>query len=238
MAAVFRAAKRRLPKLELICINRIPLARGLGSSAASYLSGLLAANRLLGDRFTRDEILAFGNDFEGHPDNMAPALYGGVRASAVWGNTVVSHPWPVPALRCVVAVPAFELATKKARAVLPKTVPLGDAVRNLSAVGLMAAAFESHPEWLKDILNDRLHEPYRAKLIPGFYSVRTAALKAGALGFTLSGAGPTVLAFSRSAQAAAVGAAMERAFRRHGVRSRLMNLSIDRRGARVTGRAA
>ena len=229
----FRAAGRRVPPLRLRCRNRIPLARGMGSSAAAYLSGLLAGNALLGDRFGRDRLLAWASAEDGHPDNAAPALFGGVRASAVLDGEVVSVPWPVPRLRLVLAIPDFELATKKARAVLPGRIPMKDAVANLSAVALLPWFLSKRPEDLKKILNDRWHEPYRARLIPGFHAVKGAALRAGACGMTLSGAGPTLLAFAAPRAAARVAKAMEKAFRSANVKCRTLVRNIDVKGAIV-----
>jgi homoserine kinase len=230
---VFKEAHRPVPALELFCINRIPLARGLGSSSAAIVAGLLAGNRLLGDKLSREQILNWATDEEGHADNVASALYGGVRTNLIVDGKVTSLAWPVPALSCVVAIPAFELATKKARAVLPKKIPMRDVVANLAAVSVLAQAFAGRTDLLKDVLNDRLHEPYRAKLIPGFYGVKKAALTAGALGVTLSGAGPTIISFVKPSQTAKVGRAMVGAFARAGVKSRSLVLRIDKKGALV-----
>jgi homoserine kinase len=232
MQKVFRAAKKKMPQLELICINRIPLTRGLGSSSAAILSGLLAANHLLGDRFSLDQILAWATELEGHPDNVAPALFGGVRASAVFGSRVVSVPWPVPKTSVVVAVPDFELSTKKARAILPKRISMKDAIKNLAAVSVMPVAFQSQKELMGSLFNDCWHEPYRAKLIPGFYSVKKAALRAGAHAVILSGAGPTMLSFVDASKAAPVKRAMHTAFKKAGVGCTVMSLAINLKGAR------
>ncbi len=233
MQWLFKKAGKALPALELSCLNRIPLARGLGSSSTAYLAALLAANRLLGDRFSTEEILGFATEFEGHPDNVAPALHGGLRASGVIDGKVVSIGLPSPRCGLVVAVPAFELSTARARAVLPASVPLSDAVFNLSAVALLPHALSKDEKLLAGLLVDRLHEPYRAKLIPGFYKVRAAAMKAGAYGMTLSGAGPTLLSFVPRAKSARVARAMARAFASSGVKCRTMNLKVDTRGAIV-----
>lgn len=230
---LFRKAGRHLPQLELTCVNRIPLARGLGSSSTAYVAGLLAANRLLGDRYRRDEILDMATFLEGHPDNVAPALYGGLRVSGVFGDRVVSVEGAAPKCRLIAAIPAFQLSTAKARAALPAQVPLEDAVHNLSSVALLPHAFTRDESLLHDLLEDRLHEPYRAKLVPGFYAVRKAARKAGAFAMTLSGAGPTLLAFTPASKAVRVAAAMRAAFKRRGVESRTMDLKVDTQGAIV-----
>ncbi len=230
---VFKEAGRSVPQLELTCLNRIPLGRGLGSSAAAYASGLLAANQLLGNKFKRDRILLWASQFEGHPDDVVPAIEGGVRASFVLDHSIMNIKWPNPSLRMVVAIPDFELPTRKARKVLPKWVPLKDAVFNIAAVAVMREAFRRRHDWLRHILNDRLHEPYRSKLVPGFYRVKKAALASGAEGVILSGAGPTMLSFVKPSNAARVARAMERAFKQVGVKSRTMNLGIAKQGAIV-----
>ena len=230
---LYRRAGRSVPKLEIRCLNRIPLARGLGSSSAACLSALLAANRLLGGRFSRDTILKHATDFEGHPDNVAPALLGGMRASGMYGGKVVSVALPPPRCRLLVAVPNFQLSTARARAALPAMVPLTDAVHNLAAVALLPHAFAGDERLLPDLLQDRLHEPYRAKLVPGFHLVRKAARAAGAFGMTLSGAGPSLLAFTPASAVARVSRAMRTALRRRGVESEVMLLRVDMRGAIV-----
>jgi homoserine kinase len=137
IAFVFKKAKRPVPRLELFCLNRIPLARGLGSSSAAIVAGLVAGNHLLGDKFSKQQLVAWATELEGHADNVASAFLGGIQGNLVVGKTVISRSWPVPNLKCVVAVPAFELSTKKARAVLPKAVPLQDAVANIAAVAML-----------------------------------------------------------------------------------------------------
>ncbi len=233
MEWLFKKAKRPMPALVLGCVNRIPLARGMGSSSAAFVSALVAANHLLKNKYSKDELLSFATKLEGHPDNVAPAMLVGVRASAVFGKRVVSIEWPIPRCDVVVAVPAFELSTKKARAVLPKNISMKDAVWNLSAVSLLSHAMTKDMSLLKSLLNDRWHEPYRAKLIPGFFKVKEAALMCGALGVILSGAGPTMLAFVPKNKRSLVGDAMKKTFARAGVESRIMSLAIDKRGATI-----
>lgn len=233
MRWLFRRAGRRIPGLDITCLNRIPLARGLGSSSTAYLAALLAANRLMGDPYSDEEILGFATTFEGHPDNVAPALHGGLRASALIAGKVISVALPVPRCALVAAIPDFKLATSKARAALPAKVPLADAVFNLSAVALLPHALSSNEGLLSGLLADRLHEPYRARLIPGFQKVRAAAVRSGAYAMTLSGAGPTLLSFVPRGRQARVATAMKRAFASSGVSCTTMELTVDRRGAIV-----
>jgi homoserine kinase len=230
---VFKKAGKTLPRLELTCVNRIPLKRGLGSSSAAYLCGLLAANRLLRDRFSKNQILNWATDLEGHPDNVGPAYLGGLRASGKVNGNIVSIELPDPLMKLVLVVPEFELSTKRAREILPKHVLMKDAVWNLSSVAFLPFALRHRQDWLKYILNDRLHEPYRAKLIPGFYRVKKEALKAGSMGVVLSGAGPTILSFTGSAQVRRVAKAMISAFKEVRIPSRALEISIDKKGAVV-----
>ncbi len=230
---VFKKAKRPLPRLELFCLNRIPLARGLGSSSAAIVAGLVAGNRLLGDKYDKKQLVAWATEIEGHADNVASSLLGGIIGNLTVGKEVISRSWPVPNLKCVVAVPAFELSTKKARNVLPKAVPMKDAVANIAAVAMLQRALGGEFELLKGALTDRLHEPYRAKLIPGFYAVKAAAEKAGAYGTALSGAGPSIIAFAKASSAQRVGKAMVAAFKRARVNSKALVLNIDKKGVTV-----
>ena len=236
----FRAAKRPMPpSVELRLLNRIPLARGLGSSATAIVGGLAAADAATGHRLSREDLLSLAAEMEGHPDNAAPCLFGGLTVSTMVSGRVVSASCRDKGLfrgmKLVAAVPDFELRTKDARAVLPRTVSRADAVFNVGrAVLLLAALKERRYDLLSAALEDRLHQPYRKKLIPGFDAVIAAAKRAGAFGACLSGAGPTILAFSPAAKAAAVGRAMQRAFKAKRVSSRVLMLDADRQGIRVT----
>ena len=234
------ALPRKLPgRLVFKAVNRIPLSRGLGSSAAAAVAGLWAGAHLFGTlRRSEDELESLAVALEGHPDNVAPCVHGGLTAS-LGGN---GRPRAVrlnihPALSAIVCIPAFELATKTARAALPKKVPLADAVYNTSRALLLARALETgHTAHLADLMSDRLHQPYRARLVPGLPETLAAALKAGAAGAALSGSGPTVFAFvaDHGAKAdARVGAAMVRAFSKKKISARWLALDVDRQGVRV-----
>lgn len=240
VARTFKKARKPLPKsLELRLVNRIPLARGLGSSSAAIVGGIAAANAAAGNVLSQDDMLALATEIEGHPDNVAPALLGGLTASAVSGGKVASVSWKDRALfkdlKFVVAVPDFQLSTKKARAVLPAKVSRADAIFNVGRAALLLAALkEQRHDLLSTALEDRLHQPYRKKLIPGFDAALAAAQKAGAFGACLSGAGPTLLAVAPVAKAAAAGEAMRKAFAAKKISSRVLVLDADFNGARVT----
>jgi homoserine kinase len=228
----YETAGRRFPGAAIRCVNRIPTARGLGSSAAAWVGGLVAANAMLKSPIERDALLALACRAEGHPDNVAAALLGGLTVSCVSGETVVAVSLRVPAdLLWVVLVPDIESSTREARAILPETVARADAVFNLQRMGLLLAALASG-SWdaLGVAMDDRLHQPQRQALFPWMDAVRHAALEAGALGCVLSGAGPSLLAAARGA-AQPVARAMEAALTSAGVAGRALPLPVDTTGA-------
>ena len=214
--------------------NHIPLSRGLGSSAAAIVAGLKAANALLGNRFSRRELLQLATNIEGHPDNVAPAIFGGFTISVVTrGRVECFSLMPRMPLKLVVAVPQFPLSTRLARSVLPEQVRMRDAVFNVSHAALLVAALtKGQPRFLCSAFADALHQPYREKLIPGMRDVFRAARRAGALGASLSGAGPCLIAYTLENEEA-VGQAMVEAFKEHEIEAHALQLSIDAHGARI-----
>jgi homoserine kinase len=180
--------------------NEIPLARGLGSSAAATVAGLVAGNHLLGEPLTSADLLRLATAIEGHPDNAAAALLGGFTIAATVGDGIESLRFDAPRdLRAVLFIPELRLATDAMRAALPAKVPLADAVANLGRVAVGVAGMASgHFDVLRVLLVDRLHEPYRAAVFPQLPRLVGGAREAGALGAALSGAGSTVIAFADS----------------------------------------
>lgn len=176
----------------------IPVSRGLGSSAALLAAGALAANALHGAPLDRHQLLALCTELEGHPDNVAPALLGGLTASLMNGQEVVSVSYAVhPALRFVALIPDFPLSTHAARAVLPQAVPYADAVFNTAHAAVLPGAMASGDEaLLAAALQDRLHQPYRRGLIEEYDAVEALAAENGCHAFCISGAGPTLLALT------------------------------------------
>ena len=229
----FRGARIRMS-------NRIPLSRGLGSSATAIVAGLTAANALIDSPFSRDDLLQLATDIEGHPDNVAPAIYGGFTVNTVTDGHVECFSFlPRIFLRFVVMVPDFYLSTKSARQVLPSEVPMKDAVFNISHAAMMVAALARGSEkHLDNAFADALHQNYRALLIPGMFDVFAAAKKAGAYGAALSGAGPCLIAFVPEHRKCteAVAAAMQEAFRAHEIEARPLHLRLDTKGARILRR--
>lgn len=217
--------------------NRVPLSRGLGSSATAIVAGLTAANALIGNPFNRREILQFATNIEGHPDNVAPAIFGGFTVNAVTNGRVDCFSFlPRFRMKFVVAVPNFPLSTRMARKVLPTEVPMKDAIFNIGRASMLVAALtRGNERYLRLGLDDALHQPYRAELIPGMYDVFKAARRAGAADATLSGAGPCLIAYvlERRHAEEAVGKAMLEAFRKHDVDARILTLDLDTHGAQI-----
>ena len=218
--------------------NRVPMSRGLGSSAAAIVAGLFAANEILGKPFNRNDILKFATEIEGHPDNVAPAIFGGFTVSTVdyRGQVQTFAFLPKIKLKLIVAVPDFPLSTRIARQVLPKSVPLKDAVFNVGRASMLIAALINGKEkFLAGAFDDALHQPYRTKLVPGMQEVFSAGKKAGALGVCLSGAGPCVIAFSAADKHLENNIAVEmvQAFKRNEVQAGALILDLDTRGAAV-----
>lgn len=228
----YDAAGRRFQGAAIRCVNRIPPARGLGSSAAAWVGGLVAANAALGSPLDRDAVLALACRAEGHPDNVAAALLGGLTISCATDEQVTALSLAVPAdVTWIVLVPETESSTREARAVLAPTVSRADAVFNLQRLALLLGSVMSgRVDLLRLAMEDRLHQPQRRVLFPWMDSVRRAAIDAGALGCVLSGAGPSLLAAVRGpSEPAALG--MERALRGAGVAGRALALPVDTTGA-------
>jgi homoserine kinase len=194
MRAVATLMELQLPAFALHGTNRIPLARGLGSSSAAAVAGVVLASRLLELGIDRDpaSVTAIAAEIEGHPDNAAPAAYGGVTIATAAG--FVRRLEPHPDLRPVAIVPDVPVATAEARAALPERVPLADAVFNVGHAALMVEAVTRDPELLRVALHDRLHERVRIALVPRLDEV-VDDLRRHNVPVCVSGAGPTLLAF-------------------------------------------
>lgn len=236
---VYRAARRifsgraRPTGLEIQIENNIPVGSGLGSSAAAVLGGMLAANAMLDRPLDQPSLLALASEMEGHPDNVAPALYGGLTIAIQDGDTLVVERVSVPSIRVVVVMPAFELLTAQARAALPKSVPMGDAVFNTGRTAMLVQALSRGDySGLGMVMADRLHQPYRLPLIPGMDQAFAAARQAGAAGVALSGAGPSLIALAE-VDHEQIAQAAEMAFRAAGLSCRSWLLAVDQHGSRV-----
>ena len=203
MEFLFQDAGQEMPLVRIRCDNAIPLARGMGSSAAAIAGGLVAANAICSQDYTPNDLLEMAATIEGHPDNVAAAVLGGMQLVISDKTEEGSRLYAVsinvpPELHAVVFVPQVRIATEDARAVLPEKVTVADAVHNMGRVGLLVASMATnHPEYLAIATQDLLHQPYRQPLFPAMKVIFKAALDAGALGVFLSGSGSTVLALTQ-----------------------------------------
>jgi homoserine kinase len=217
----------------------IPLGSGLGGSAASAVGAVVAAGHLLPETVTRDELLPHALAGEAvasgalHPDNVAPCLYGGlVLTREMDPPDVISIPVPT-GVRCVLVRPDQVLPTREARACLPETLPLADATRQTAHLGaFVAGCYRDDLALIGRALRDLIVEPHRAALVPGFEDVQAAAMDAGALGCSLSGAGPTLFAWC-DGDGETVRGAMVDAFARHDVPTEAWISTVPEQGARV-----
>lgn len=193
---LFNVCGKKLDGLKLRQTNSIPMARGLGSSSACIIAGLVGANKMLGDPLTKDDLVNLSAQIEGHPDNTAPALLGGIVTAVFDGRKVHWVKQEVfTKLKFVAVIPDFELKTEQARACLPKEIAHKDAVYNLSRAALFSASLLTGKfENLRTAVDDKLHQPYRMELIPHCRDVFDIAYTHGAYGAYISGAGPTIMA--------------------------------------------
>lgn len=235
--AVFSRVGRKLPGARVHLQNNIPDVGGLGSSASAIVGGLAAANAYLGSPLSKADLLQMATALEGHPDNAAPAIFGGLVAVYQGEEKRIDTlqiPFP-EGIKIVLAIPELKVPTTEARRLLPKEVPLPDAVFNLSHTGLLVGAcFAGRVDLLRTAMEDRLHQEKRATLIPGFWEVLDKADQSGAYGAALSGSGPTIIAFTPKEKVTLVGEAMRTAFAGAGVGAEWLSLDVNTQGYIVT----
>ena len=222
-----------IPSVALTFENNIPPSRGLGSSSAAIVGGLVAANALAGSPYSKYKLLQIANALEGHPDNVTPALYGGVTLSIpTEGGMIPRVLSQTPNFKAVVVIPNTLLNTAKARGILPPDVSRKDAVFNISHAGLLIEAFiREEYSLLKEGMRDLLHQNQRAVLIPGMLETLEAAFQAGAYGAALSGSGPTLIALIPQNSKIAVSREMLNVMEQHGSNPQALVLDIDSCGA-------
>lgn len=197
MKYCFDKAGYKIKGLEISEIKQdVPVSRGLGSSSTCIVGGLVGANEILGKKFSEEELLEMAVEIEGHPDNVAPALLGGMVVAIVDESKTYYDKIDVKnGIKFISIIPNFRLSTEEARKVLPKEISLKDGVYNVSRAALMVACFSSGKyELLRYACKDAFHQNYRSKLIPGFEEVYNKSYELGALACYLSGAGPTIMA--------------------------------------------
>jgi len=222
--------------LKIHMRNNIPLSRGLGSSSTAIVAGLVAANEMTGNTLTKDELVGMATEIEGHPDNVAPALLGGFTISYMVDKIAHSFCFvPAKKFKLVAVVPEMPLSTARARAAIPSQVPHGDAVFNASRAALLIGSLMSGEyKYLPAALEDKLHQPYRAELIPGMHEAFAAAKAKGAYNAIISGAGSTIMAYAPvTSNTDEIGRAMVEALASKGMEAVYHVLNIDADGAKI-----
>jgi homoserine kinase len=221
-----------LPRVRLAVQNEIPVAGGLGSSAAATVAGIVLGFTVAGRPISKDAALQYATEMEGHPDNVAAALLGGLVVTFTRSDGTVAavrKRWP-KVIRLIVVTPNLKLETKKSRAVLPQSIPRADAVHNLQRSALFVAALEERRyDLLWDAMQDRLHQTPRQELIPGLAEVLSLPRMPGLLGVALSGAGPSVIALATD-RFDEIGKAIARCFERHNLAPTIRNPEAAQEG--------
>lgn len=225
--------KYNLKSFNIKLTNNIPLSSGLGSSSAARAAGIIAANKICGNKLTKGEMAQLGVKLEGHPDNIIPAFYGGVCLSINKGNDMIDVvKLPIPKIQAVVCTPGFELLTERSRNILPAKYERKDVVFNLARISLLTKAFcNNNFELLQEAMQDKLHQPYRAKLIPVMQELISSALENGAYGACLSGSGPSMVAFCSKNKAQNVSKCMAKVWKKETVPTKIFILDFDKNGA-------
>lgn len=224
-------------ELKITIKTQIPIARGLGSSASIIVGGLMAANELLGRPADEAALLSIATEIEDHPDNITPALVGGLVVSSLEedGSVVYSKMnWPKD-WNITVCIPDYELSTSIARSVLPAEVPMKDAIFNLKHAAMLVQAVNTHDEKLMKIaLNDRLHQQYREKLIPGLKEIKEALKhEENVMGVVISGAGPAILVISYGNNLDKIRETVSNVWLDMNVKSKILTLQVEEKGATV-----
>lgn len=224
-------------ELKITIKTQIPIARGLGSSASIIIGGLIAANELLGKPADEAALLSIATEIENHPDNITPALVGGFVVASLEedGSVVYSKMnWPKD-WNITVCIPDYELSTSIARSVLPSEVPMKDAIFNLKHAAMLIQAVNTHDEKLMKIaLDDRLHQQYREKLIPGLKEIKEALKhEDNVMGVVISGAGPAILVISHGNNLDKLRETVSNVWLDMNVKSKILTLQVEENGAQV-----
>jgi len=236
---LFQQAGLAVPELYIRASSEAPLTRGLGSSAAAIVGALVAANHLAGEPFTREQLFAMATKKEGHPDNVGPSLFGGIIVATMPEAQGQPIPYirlaPPAGMRALVVIPDYALSTEKARNALPQVYSKQDVIYNVGHSSLLVAALaQGRLDLLGQAMSDRLHQPYRAPLVPGLREILDAATQNGAVGAALSGAGPTILCLTASdSECERLKSFVDQVMKGHGISYRMMVLQPDEHGVQV-----
>ncbi|HEY9885760.1 MAG TPA: homoserine kinase [Vampirovibrionales bacterium] len=228
----------KVPGLDIYAISNIPSARGLGSSASAVVAGVLAAGAVCGENLRFSEVIEIATYIEGHPDNVAPAVLGGMTVSISEGGSVYSHKldWP-DEFRVLVGIPEIKVKTHAARKVLPRRVSFEDAVFNVGRAALFIASLtKNDPRGLALSMDDQLHQRARASLIPGFSKILNKSYDVGALGCVISGSGPCILCVVEKDNRRALNAVpeiMQKTWRNFEIASCVEELEVQKNPTRI-----
>lgn len=231
---IFKQVFFQPPGLKIRLHNNIPPAKGLGSSSAAIVGGMMAANILSGNKLEQKDIINLAHNMEGHPDNVAAAVLGGIVVAVPSdGEIRCIKINPPKNLRAAVSIPDFPLFTRASREVIPQQIPIHDVSFNLGRVAmLISTLYTGDINQLLIAMEDRVHQPYRTNLVPGMKKVFAAARLAGAKGLSLSGSGPSIIAYS-DGDLELVARVMRDTFRQNGVTAKSLLLDISPVGARA-----
>jgi homoserine kinase len=227
---LFEVCGRKMNGVHIATRNDIPMSSGLGSSAAAIVAGVFGANEMLGKPMDMNDLLKLATEAEGHPDNVAPALLGGLVVSVMKQDEVITRRYEISALTAVVVKPDVEWLTKTARAVLPKSVSRADAVHNIGRAALVVDALRTGDlDLLQHVMEDRIHQPYRLRHISGGMAAYKCAKKYGAA--ALSGAGPSIIVFTQPSQAHHAMADIQSVFGERGIKTKGIITCPNNKGA-------
>ncbi len=232
---IYQACNKSVPPMRIVQENNIPMARGIGSSSACIVAGIMGANQLLGKPFRQDELITFACEMEGHPDNTTPAFLGGLTIAAMDEDRVFSVNIQVSdEFRFALLIPPFQLKTERSRAALPAQYSKQDAVYNLSRSALMVASLSSgKAENIKIAVQDKLHQPFRTDLIERCAEIFDMTYQNGALGTYISGAGPCIMSIIERNNTAYYNGMLTQLHKQGMVGWKLKVLETDREGAQI-----
>ncbi len=229
----YRLYNLPIPHLAIKIFSNIPLCRGLGSSASAIVAGLMVGNTLTGKNLSKETLLRYAVELEGHPDNVTPAMFGGCTISLVNNGEILVKKIPFPEeIAVIVAVPQFNVKTEPSRKLIPDCVPLDVTIRGLAKMGIFINSLLTKD--LNDlplILEDELHEPYRAKYIPNYKKIKEEVISRGALGVVISGSGPSMAVLSKIDKVKQLKEDIELILLKNNIESKIFDLEIDNEGA-------
>lgn len=236
-ARLHEVCGKKMNGVHIAARNAIPMSSGLGSSAAAIIAGLFGANEVLGKPLNSEELLKAATEMEGHPDNVAPALLGGLVVSVMKQETIITRRYEIPPLTIVIVKPDVEWLTKTARAVLPKSFSRADAVHNIGRALLVVDALRSGDlDLLQQVMEDRIHQPYRLRHITGGTAAYKCARQFGAA--ALSGAGPSIILFTEPENAEKANKAIRSVYEERGIAAKGFVIKPGARGAHRIKRRA